>query len=176
MPEARAMNIAFIPMILVHIIENLVQIKLILIEVEALAQLVDEERNIVVVRKVTVNDIFNDVALAKVLDVFGGVHKAVQKSGVNCDDLGAALVALLECHTVQQERSLEDVDGYTGHFNHTALKFYLQEAVRLARSDPNPRTAEIRDAGNKLDLRVVLFLTNSREAGNMCARVYVSQW
>jgi hypothetical protein len=52
MPEARAMNIAAIPIILVHIIEQLGQIKVAGIKVEALAQLVDEERNFVVVRKV----------------------------------------------------------------------------------------------------------------------------
>ncbi|KAF5444905.1 hypothetical protein F2P56_033997 [Juglans regia] len=107
---------------LVHILEQFPQIEaFISIEYQILARTVDEVRSLGVVPKVIVNDI----ALAKVLNVLAGVHQAVQKNSVNCEVLLASLVALLECHTVQQQTSHQVVDGYVWHLNHSSLEFHF---------------------------------------------------
>ena len=77
----------------VHLFEQLGQVKLIVIKRQVLAHLVDESSDVLVIPKVIVKD----SALAKVVDVPGGVYNAVQETSVNCEVLGAAVVQVLEC-------------------------------------------------------------------------------
>lgn len=86
-----------VPVILVHVIEQLGQIRKINIKRHVLPHIVDQPRHLGVVAEV----ILDDVAVAEVLDVPGCVHEAIQESSVGGKVLGGAVVALLERHTVE---------------------------------------------------------------------------
>jgi len=132
-----------VSVISVNVIEQLGQITQIQINRHVFSRVVDEARNFSFSPKV----VLNHVPITQILNVPASVHETVQESNVGREVLGAAIVALLKRHTVQQKTTHEIVHCKRWHFNHAAPERHVKETVAfLARIDLNPGSTKLGDA------------------------------
>lgn len=141
--EASPLNMPTISVISMNIIEQLRQITQIQINRHIFSGVVDEAGNFSFSPKV----VLDHVPFTQILNISVSVHETVQESNIGCEVLGAATVALLKRHAVQQKATHEIVHCKRWHFNHAAPERHVKETlVFLAGADLNPGSTKLRDA------------------------------